>query len=75
MMTAGTYVILAAQKLFGESTSLERQSLATADSKRPAAAKSFRNLKINPAVLNAQAMPAPRLRHSPGWVLTHPHSD
>jgi hypothetical protein len=51
----GTHVVLAAQKLFGESTGLERQGLAAADSTRTAAIKRFRNVKINLTALNAQA--------------------
>lgn len=54
-MPSGTHVVLAAQKLFSESASLERQSLAVADSTRAAAVRRFRNVKINPCVLNAQA--------------------
>src|SRR6187397_1574874 len=46
-MTAGTHIVLAAEKLFGESVGLERQSLAAADSTRAAAIKRFRNVKIN----------------------------
>jgi len=53
-ITSGTNVVFAAQKLFGESASQE-QSLATADSTSTAAVKRFRNVKINPGVLNAQA--------------------
>ena len=52
----GTHVVLAAQKLFGESTGLERQSLAAADSTRTAAIKRFRNVKINLAALDAQEL-------------------